>query len=124
MGLDIDIVKFKKPDFDRLADNNRRVDYHEGTGLNIETDCLFYYRKHYCIQDMLGHVSNGRYDQCTFHELTKERLERAVKLATRLKRSEDDRWEKEELDILIRDINVILAETDFNTSVISLSWIS
>lgn len=121
MGLDTDIVKFKKSDYDRLAEENRKIDYHEGRKLYQE---LYYYRKHDSVQDILGHVSNGRYDQCTFHELTKERLERAVKLATRLKRSEDDRWEKEELDILIRDINVILAETDFNTSVISLSWIS
>lgn len=124
MGLDIDIVKFKKSDFDRLADSNRRVDYLDGAGLDIEPTELFYYRKHYGIKGILGHVSNGKYDQCTFHELSKERLVRAVKLATRLKRNEDDRWVEEELDLLIQDLNIILTETDFNTSVISLSWVS
>lgn len=121
MGLDTDIVKFNKTDFDELSGDDRKVGYLDGRGLYQE---LYYYRKHYSIQDILVHVVFRGMEQCTFHELTKKQLERSVKLATRLKRSRDDRWKEDELNLLIQDINVILAETDFNTSVISLSWIS
>jgi hypothetical protein len=116
MGLDIDLVKFSKADYDHLANDRRKIDYSAGRFLGTG---LFYWRKHAEIREVLVDLCDGE-SQCDFHELTKEMLE-----AARARATSDEVWYRpEHMAKLVAAIDKILAETDFEKEVISLSWIS
>lgn len=118
MGLDTDLVKFKKEDFDRFARQNnigRWLYYFDGNKIH---DDLVYYRKHYEVQDMLMAVGGG-IGQCFYAEMTKRKLETVKRLAFR-KRHENP----EQINKFIEDLSKILKETNFETEVIAHIWIS
>lgn len=121
MGLDTTIYVFQKLAYDELADTQRRVGYFSGRDKGV---VLRYYRKHQCLQDILGFVTGGTHSQTTFHELTEERMTRAAKLALRLSNNKDPRWKKEELTTLFRDLIKIAGLIDFDETTVSFLWIS
>lgn len=121
MGLDTTIYLFSKSVYDELEDEKGRVEYYAGRGKGVE---LCYYRKHQSLQDILGHVCNGEYDQTTYHKLDKERVVRAIKLSHRLSKNKDARWDREELVVLARDLMRIVGLIDFNVATPSFLWIS
>jgi hypothetical protein len=118
MGLDIDIVKVDKRYFDELADADRKVDY-----LDMKRDEvveLGYFRKHYCVRDVLMELCDGR-DQCTYHELTQAMLFKARQQFRQRKWGEHDVQHAKAGAALL---DKVLAETDFSKEVVALSWIS
>jgi hypothetical protein len=121
MGLDTRIYLFSKSVYDELADGEGRVDYMVGRDKGVE---VCYYRKHQSLQDILGFVCDGTYGQATYHRLSKERMIRAVRLASRLSKNGGSRWNKEELVILSRDLMKILTLIDFDITAPSFLWVS
>lgn len=116
MGLDTDLVKIKKSDYDAQAKDyggSRLVKYNDGRLHEIQ---VRYYRKCYLIQGILMAV-HGLHSQCDYVELTRHMLEKAKRLAF-IKRLE----EPEEMKMFMDDLAVILAETDFETEVIAHNW--
>lgn len=118
MGLDIDIVKVNKRHFDELADTDRKVDY-----LDMKRDeitHLGYFRKHYCIRNVLIALCDGG-DQCTYHELTQAML---FKARRQFRRRKWDEYDAEHAKAGAKLLDKVLAETDFSKEVVALSWIS
>lgn len=123
MGLDVDLVKFKKAEFDARKDKDGTVDYHDGCKIHED---LGYWRKKYEIRDLFWRCSNQYghavfVQQCDFHPLSKADLEWMID------RVRTDEWDEDEVEVLNAFavlLEKILAETNFETEQISYSWIS
>lgn len=117
MGLDVDLVKFKKTVFDANTDPGvRNVSYLDG---EKHAHDLVSYRKYYEVLDVLRPLLSNL-EQCDYCELTREVLEKAKVIA-----STGNDWEEpEHLVEFVKDLEKILAETDFDKEVVALSWIS
>lgn len=116
MGLDVDVVKIDRVLFDRFANKERKVDFFDIPPGNKEQ--LAYYRRYFDVRDLLAKQCDGMY-QCTYHELTKEMLEVARKDA-----STGEWCYPDEMRQLCNDLDKILEETNFETEVVALSWVS
>lgn len=118
MGLDTNLVKFKKNDFDKSARDcrgHRCLDYFDGHEINTE---IAYYRKCYGLQSILMEVlCHPR--QCAYTEITRKDLDKVKRVALR-SRSKNP----EEAAAFIDDIFRIIMETDFETEVVAFTWIS
>jgi len=132
MGLDIDLVKFDKNYFDDNAQTDEpscTSERYIGTGRYLKYarqhakigETLVVYRRYHLVKEVLAELSDGWY-QCAFHELSKEVLLKAKEQI--VTDANPDVSDDEEVATFIRDVDKILAETDFDKEVITLSWIS
>lgn len=118
MGLDLDIVKFKKSHFEKHVQVNgaqRFIGYSDGCDHKVE---LHYYRKYYDVKDAVV-ACLGNMNQTTFYELTETAL-KAIK-----KHSPLMEWDNPaHMDVFLTAIDDILESTDFETETIAFTWIS
>ena len=118
MGLDLDIVKFKKSHFEkhvRVDGTQRFIKYFDGVDHKVD---LYYYRKYYDVKDAVV-ACLGYMNQTTFYELTEITL-KAIK-----KHSALMEWDKPaHMDVFLTAIDTILESTDFETETIAFTWIS
>lgn len=117
MGLDVDIIKFDKPEFDRLCAVNKQpwFDFID-TDNNYEQ--LAQYRKYYEVRDILIRAV-GSSTQQTIFELTESQIDFALCIAS------NGQWrDEDEVEELIKDLERIRKETDFVTEVVAFMWCS
>lgn len=122
MGLDVDLVKFEKPFFDKnsslsaVVPGRSSVDYHDG---HDEEEPLYDYRKYYEVKNLIVQVLGGTCDQTTYYPLSRDQLKSFRRLSVDLELS----WPDEMAEFL-GDVDTILETTNFDTHVIAFIWIS
>lgn len=122
MGLDLDIVKFKKEYFD-----SKKGKYNSFNSYQVIKDGddklyqqLAYWHKHYDIRSLLSKFCG--YGACEYFEITRLQCKKILRIAVRgINRA---KFNAVEMKSLVKVLRKILHQTNFKEETIAFDWVS